>query len=563
MATYSTIPQGRTGLGLAAILSFAAYFVFKRYEPSRPAPVCLLLIGIPVAISLSTARSSDALAAVPALCLVYWGSLAGLVLAYRISPFHPLARYPGPFLCKLSKGSLAYVTARTGRTYLYLHQLHQIHGDVVRIGPNELSIRHKDACVSVLGQKGIPRGPYYDPRIQDVDVALDGIRDPAVHAIRRRPWARAMNSASMKHYEDLICTTVTDLVNGLTKRLDEPIDIAIWMSFYGFDFMGRMAFTYEYGMLKEGRDTHGLRKMIDDALSEVRWISHVPWSVPLLKLTPGASKNWDTLKAAGAKVALHRASMASIRPDLFHHLMDEEGHEAVKPNLEAVAVDGALAIVAGADTAATTLAHFWYLMLRYPQYLGRLRGEIDAAFALDDGPDFTKQANLPYLNACLNETLRLLPPVLAGLQRRVERGTGGKGVGPYFIPEDTQVTLVAYAIHRSSDAFSPLPETFWPDRWLAQENYTLPGGETVPAGDVRTSREAFMPFSMGPMVCAGKNVALAEIRAVICAMVQRFDVAVTDRVFLDKWEDELQECFVSKIGHLPVKVESRSASAPS
>ncbi|EKM50335.1 uncharacterized protein PHACADRAFT_201174 [Phanerochaete carnosa HHB-10118-sp] len=544
---------------IIAATGLASYFVFKRYEPSTMAPVLLILCGVPITLAFALRGNfnnlATATAAVPA---TYWALLTVFVVIYRVSPFHPLARYPGPLLCKLSKGWLMYYTGSTGKTYAYIHQLHQLYGDVVRIGPNELSIRHKDACVAAVGPKGLPKGPYYDTRLYDGEPSLEGIRDPALHAVRRRPWTRAMNSASMKYYEELIYNTVGDLVSGLKERVGGPVDIADWMSLFAYDFMGRIAFTYEYNMLKLGKDTHGLRQMVENCFFDLRWIAHIPWFIPLLKFMPGAGKDLDDLKAAGTKVALHRVSLGSTRPDLFHHLMDEDGHEPTKPKPEMVVIDGTLAIVAGADTTSSALSHLWALLLREPAYFERLRKEVDEAFSGADNIDFVKQAKMPYLNACLNETLRLLPPLLSGIQRRVERGSGGKMVGPYYIPEDTQISLVSYAIHRSIDSFSPLPETFWPDRWLAQEEYTLPSGELIPADDVHTNRDAFMAFSQGPAVCAGKNVALAEMRAVVCAVLRNFDIRAMDKRCLDTWEDEMVECFLTKTGRLPVQLVPRS-----
>lgn len=58
--------------------------------------------------------------------------LASLVL-YRISPFHPLARYPGPFGCKITKFWMACI-GYAGRQHIYIKGLHERYGDVVRIG---------------------------------------------------------------------------------------------------------------------------------------------------------------------------------------------------------------------------------------------------------------------------------------------------------------------------------------------------------------------------------------------------------------------------------------------
>ena len=64
--------------------------------------------------------------------------------------------------------------------------------------------------------------------------------------------------------------------------------------------------------------------------------------------------------------------------------------------------DGILAVVAGSDTTSTALAHLWYLFLRNPDVYKRLREEVDATFPPGDDPmDFSRHADMPYLNACM------------------------------------------------------------------------------------------------------------------------------------------------------------------
>ncbi|THH00159.1 hypothetical protein EW026_g2323 [Hermanssonia centrifuga] len=405
---------------------------------------------------------------------------------------------------------------------------------------------------AVLGAKGLPRGPYYDTREHEAGVSLDGLRDPALHTIRRKPWARGMNSTAMKYYEDLVRSQVGELARAFHQREGEKVDISAWMTFFGF--------SYGFGMLQNGRDVHGLSDLIERALTEAAWISHVPWSIPFLGYIPGGSTSWEEMKVAGEQAVKRRVDGGSIHPDLFHYLMDEDGVEPIKPSLETCAIDGQLAIIAGSDTAATALAHLWYFLLSQPQCFNRLRKEVDDAFppGEDSLMDLARQGAMPYLNACINESLRLYPPVLTGLQRRVVSGTGGRMVGPHFVPDGTQVAAWAYSIHRDPKHFSPLPNAFWPDRWLSQEKFVLPSGEAISQDQVITERDVFLPFSLGPMVCAGKNVAMTEMRAVVCAVMQQFDIEIADRSCVDSWEDDVHEIFVTSRGTLPVLLKSRS-----
>jgi cytochrome P450 len=68
-----------------------------------------------------------------------------------------------------------------------------------------------------------------------------------------------------------------------------------------------------------------------------------------------------------------------------------------------VVSDGALAVIAGSDTTAGTLAVIFYHLIRYPSYRVRLQTEIDSHFPApaQDPLDMSILANMPYLNACV------------------------------------------------------------------------------------------------------------------------------------------------------------------
>ena len=63
----------------------------------------------------------------------YWCLILVFTAAYRVSPFHPLARYPGPILAKVSKG-WHVCQSLDGKQHVYLRRLHDTYGDIVRIG---------------------------------------------------------------------------------------------------------------------------------------------------------------------------------------------------------------------------------------------------------------------------------------------------------------------------------------------------------------------------------------------------------------------------------------------
>jgi cytochrome P450 len=114
-----------------------------------------------------------------------------------------------------------------------------------------------------------------------------------------------------------------------------------------------------------------------------------------------------------------------------------------------------------------------------------------------------------------------------------------------IIPEQTQVTLHTYSIHRDSRYFHT-PDAFLPERWFING---------APAGEHNTA--AFVPFSYGPAICAGKNLALMEMRMVLCWLLGRFRFSKAPGVDYAEWEKGIQDWFVVHQEPLLVNISLR------
>jgi cytochrome P450 len=113
------------------------------------------------------------------------------------------------------------------------------------------------------------------------------------------------------------------------------------------------------------------------------------------------------------------------------------------------------------------------------------------------------------------------------------------------IPEWTQITLHTYSIHRDARYFHT-PDEFLPERWF---------GKGAPAGEHNTA--AFLPFSYGPTICAGKNIALIEMRMVLCWILRHFRFSRAPGVVYEEWEGKIQDWFVVHQEPLMVNVSLR------
>jgi len=251
-----------------------------------------------------------------------------------------------------------------------------------------------------------------------------------------------------------------------------------------------------------------------------------------------------------------RKKQGSPHKDLFHYLIDEDGVATHPPSVVEVVSDGGLAIIAGSDTTSSAVANLFYFLLSNPTTYKRLQAEIDELG--DNVMDYNRQVHLEYLTAAINEALRLLPPVLSGTQRAPEPGSGGKAIGPYFVPEGTSAFTPFYCIHRDPRSFSPLPDAYVPERWLPEaQQLELEPGVFKDRSAVIHNTASFVPFSMGPSNCVGRNLAWMEMRMLVCMIMSRFEMKFEEGYVAKKWEEDMCDYFVMMRGRLPVVLTPR------
>jgi cytochrome P450 len=195
------------------------------------------------------------------------------------------------------------------------------------------------------------------------------------------------------------------------------------------------------------------------------------------------------------------------RPDIWGIVLrqQEQGHGL---SLKEMHSNAALFMGAGTETTATELSGLLYLLLQNPSKMSRLVQQIRETFQTDEDITMDGSAKIDYLHACVEESLRLYPPVPIGLPRVAP--AGGATICGDFIPGGYEVCITQYSTYRSSANFRN-PNSFIPERWMSDPEYAT------------DSKTALQPFSYGPRNCIGQNMAYHEIRLIITKLLWHYD----------------------------------------
>jgi cytochrome P450 len=170
-----------------------------------------------------------------------------------------------------------------------------------------------------------------------------------------------------------------------------------------------------------------------------------------------------------------------LRDDALSLLLQAK-HEDGTPLEERLVRDELLTLImAGYETTTNGLAWTLERLLRSPDQLERLRGELEA------GED-------AYLESVVKETLRSRPVVPVVARRLSEPAS----VAGYSLPAGTILMVSIYLVHHDPQTY-PEPEEFDPERFV----------DGVPDG------AAWIPFGGGTRRCLGASFAQLEMRVVL------------------------------------------------
>ena len=228
---------------------------------------------------------------------------------------------------------------------------------------------------------------------------------------------------------------------------------------------------------------------------------------------------------------------------LFHRMLDPQAYRRKElPDLTALHDEGFTLIFAGANTVADTLLMGHWHTMQNRALLENLRKELLTVWpTLEQQPSLSDLETLPLLTATIKESLRFIPSGVS-LTRVVP--PGGAVIAGQQIPGGTTVGMAILHVHQSAEVWGEDVLEFHPQRWLESADDQMAENEAVDSKDsLRGDLDHWLvPFSRGPRMCFGMNLAWAEMYIAFATMIRNFDMTIDGTTAEDM---EWRECIAA------------------
>ncbi|RWA10359.1 hypothetical protein EKO27_g4748 [Xylaria grammica] len=440
-----------------------------------------------------------------------------------------LRRVPSPFPAQLTNWWLLYA-CRRGKRYLIVDEVHKKLGTVVRIQPNHISVADDEAIPIIYGHgNGFLKAEFYDAFVS-IKRGLFNTRDRAEHTRKRKLVSHTFAPKSISQFEPYISENLETFVNRWDDLAEKSprgdktahVDCLNWFNYVAFDTIGDLAFGAPFGMLKAGADIAEVRTSLNappiyapavEILNRRGEVSATLGCFPSIK--PYAKWLPDPFFSQGLAAVENLAGIAIARvkdrldnppdinrKDLLSRLQEGRDEKGDPLGFEELTAEALTQLIAGSDTTSNSSCALLYHVARTPGVLKKLQEELDRAIPDDSTkvPDYESVRNLPYLEAVINETLRIHSTSGIGLPRQIPENSLGIHLHGYYFPAGTVLSVPTYTIHHSKEIWGEDADEFRPERW-----------ETA----TTRQRNAFIPFSYGPRSCVGPDALVAADREVI------------------------------------------------
>lgn len=268
----------------------------------------------------------------------------------------------------------------------------------------------------------------------------------ADHSRIRRLLVHGFSEKALRDQEPLIQSYVELFITRLLQKTSAAgdgtakLNIAQWFNFITFDIIGDLSFGESFHCLENSNYHPWIAILFSHfkALALSTCSRFFPFIERLmLYAVPKAVKQQriDHFNMSKEKVHQRIAAQQSQtwrNADFMAHVLRHNDEKGM--SLSEIEATFGILVVAGSETTATALAGIMNYLLKDSAVLEPLVYEIRSCFTMSSEITLDRVGSLQYLNAVIEEGLRLCQPVPLGSPRRVP--PGGATVCGHWIPEN-------------------------------------------------------------------------------------------------------------------------------
>ena len=291
------------------------------------------------------------------------------------------------------------------------------------------------------GGAALPKDPlFYNEMLlekETITIVSDGAARPIRKAINP-----AFSRKALLEHEPMLRGHIGGLIAQLTKTSHRQgtVDVRTWFKFSFFDILSDFAFGEDLGCVRNGL-YHEWVQFVVDYFYAATFLHQCHKFWPLNKvlalLIPSSIKD---RKKRHSKASLQRVrrrihSPTDRRDFMYYFLRQAEKEQLSKTVIEAQA---SVIILAGSETSAVALTAAVYYVISNDDVYRRLCEEVRSTFKTP--AEISLQgvlSRLPYLEACVQETLRIHTPLANGFTRFIADSEGTK-VSGYWVPQNVR-----------------------------------------------------------------------------------------------------------------------------
>ncbi|KAG8158392.1 hypothetical protein KVR01_011514 [Diaporthe batatas] len=467
-------------------------------------------------------------------------SYAILLALYRIT-LHPLAHIPGPKLAAATGWVEAYyellhrdkTRGRGGQFPFAYRAWHEAYGPIVRISPHEVHIRDASFHEALYaGARPASRPRHLEDRFNN-PTSVFATADHHVHRARRAAlnpfFSRrrvAERAGLLQERADALCRRVEAEFRGREEKVLVVNDM--W-GCWALDIIMEYVFGRRRDFVREPGFRAEIVVAIFSMLDGIHWVTQFRWLFGVLYRLPGPVVGWmssdmrrviafDDEMTAQVKEVLNGAESKEQPETIFTSIIQSDipREEVTVQRLQHEAIG---LVGAGVETTMRSLSLSVFHIADNPAVHRRLRAELEAAIPdPDEMPSLNELEKLPFLTACIHESLRLS----YGLSQRSPRifeheDTVYKN---HIIPRGSTISMDTYDVAHD-EALFPDSFSYRPDRWLGTES-----SQQALAPDGRQLSRYLVTFGRGARACVGMQLAWAELYVGLASFLRRFEVEV-------------------------------------